>query len=110
MAQGKGLLKTPRRAFNPACLDKAMHKDDVNTMSTLMATRVGPAAPGPSRLTNNGMPIKPEFGKAATKAPKDALFQSTSRRWAIARGSARARPTKHNDPNTQTAKIWGFKN
>ena len=142
MAQGKGLLKTPRKALVAACrgletdsfldswasvgvgwalpsLDNAMHKDEVTTMSTQMATKVGPAARGPSKLTNKGMPMKPEFGNAATNAPKDALFQSHpdpplrrarfAHEKAIAKPQAKARATINTALVSQTPKIWGFK-
>ena len=44
-------------------------------MSTTMQTMIGPAAPAPSSATSKGTPMKPVFGKVATKAPKDASFQ-----------------------------------
>ena len=83
--QGMGLANTPLSAFLPACAteappcaprrDRAMHSEDVMTMSTKMVTMAGPAARGPKSATSKGTPMKPVLGNAPTSAPKDASFQ-----------------------------------
>ncbi len=52
-----------------------MHSEVVITMSISMVRITGPAADGPSRVTSKGTPMKPVFGNAATRAPKEASFQ-----------------------------------
>ena len=59
--------------------DRAMHSELVINRSTTMVTMTGPEERGPSKVNSNGTPMKPVFGKAATSAPKAALFQSM--RW-----------------------------
>ena len=84
MDQGMGLENTPLSALRSACRtpaspcprrDSAMHSELVITMSMAMVRMTGPALASPSSVTSSGTPMKPELGKAATKAPKAASFQ-----------------------------------
>lgn len=49
---------------------KARQADVVIIMSSSIVQMTGPAAPGPSRATKSGTPMKPELGNAATNAAK----------------------------------------
>jgi hypothetical protein len=55
----------------------ARHSELVTTMSIKMQPISGPATFSPSRPMSSGKPMKPEFGKAATRAPKAASFIET---------------------------------
>jgi len=58
---------------------RPMHSELVMKMSTRMVQMAGPAAAGPSSATSSGTPMKPVFGKAATRAPNAASFRCTRR-------------------------------
>ncbi len=91
IAQGSGLLSAPRSArpkgaSTPCCVAvslagrscaRARHSELVKTMSMRMQPISGPAVFSPSRPISSGKPMKPEFGKAATSAPKAASFMLT---------------------------------
>ena len=98
IAQGSGFFSTPFSALPmaretpcslaPSSRDSAMHSDEVTIMSIASATMAGPAARWPSSATSSGTPMKPEFGNAATRAPKDASFQPTAPRRVVTTVSA----------------------
>ena len=106
MDQGSGFIRGAFKAAKKAAAGRvlglaawrsrcaqARQAEVVSIMSTSMVQMMGPAAPGPSRATRSGTPMKPELGKAATSAEK-----------AASRGPApEARPRTSARPSTTAA-------
>ena len=101
IAQGMGLVSMPPRALRSAGRappspwprrDSAMHSEVVISMSMAMVRITVPALPAPSSATSSGTPMKPELGKAATRAPNAASFQPQRRRVASTVPATSSRP------------------
>ena len=98
MAHGMGLPMTrPKACFAarfapsmpaPSKRDKATHSEVVSNISTKIVAIAGPALAAPSNMANNGTPINPVLGKAATKAPKEASFHPMAPRLVMTMVSA----------------------
>jgi len=82
--QGMGLDATPVSALFAASQalppprsrrDKAMHSEEVSTISITMVRMAGPTDAAPKNATSKGTPMKPVLGKAPTSAPIAPSFQ-----------------------------------